>query len=225
MTLMKRPKPKAVLFDLDGTLLDTAADLHHALNLVLQDHQRQPVALEQARPVASHGSTGLLKLGFGSDFNANNRLTLREAFLSAYAQDPFSRTTYFDGIEAMLTLLQEQGIEFGIVTNKPTQFTQALLPHFTLLKSCRAIVCGDTLSVAKPDPAPVQHAAELLGVAPEHCWYVGDAERDIQAGKAAGMFTVLASYGYISDEDEFHLWQADSAIEHALELVELWNSD
>lgn len=216
------PKPAAILFDLDGTLLDTAADLHVALNTVLEAHQRPLVTLEQARPIASHGSNGLLGLGFGADYNDHNRLQLREAFLAEYAKDPYSRTTYFAGIEALLECLDNEDIAYGIVTNKPTQFTQALLPHFPLLSKCHAVVCGDTLAVAKPDPAPILHAAELLGVEPQDCWYVGDAERDIQAGKAAGMFTVLASYGYIGSDDSLHLWQADASIDEALALCNLW---
>lgn len=216
------PKPAAILFDLDGTLLDTAADLHVALNTVLKAHQRPLVTLEQARPIASHGSNGLLGLGFGDDFSDHNRQQLREAFLTEYGKDPYSRTTYFAGIEALLECLRDEGIVYGIVTNKPTQFTRALLPHFPLLSICEAVVCGDTLPVAKPDPAPILHAAELLGVAPADCWYVGDAERDIQAGKAAGMFTVLANYGYLGPDDNPHLWEADASIDEALALCNLW---
>ena len=216
------PKPKAILFDLDGTLLDTAADLHVALNTVLEAHQRPLVTLDQARPIASHGSNGLLSLGFGEDYNPDNQVQLRDAFLAAYAKDPFSRTTYFEGIEALLECLNSEDIAYGIVTNKPTQFTRALLPHFPLLSKCDAVVCGDTLAVAKPDPAPILHAAELLGVSALECWYVGDAERDIQAGKAAGMFTVLAHYGYIGPDDNPRLWQADARIDEPLALCNLW---
>lgn len=215
-------KPRAILFDLDGTLLDTAADLHVALNQVLRSHQRPLVALDDARPIASHGSYGLLQLGFGDAFNDSNRLQLREAFLAEYAKDPYSRTQYFDGIETLLEQLSANDIAYGIVTNKPTQFTQALLPHFPLLAACQSVVCGDTLSVAKPNPEPVLHGAAQLGVEPHECWYVGDAERDIQAGRAAGMFTVLANYGYISATDTPHLWQADATVEHPLELPKLW---
>lgn len=216
-----QPRPQAILFDLDGTLLDTAPDLHRALNQVLEAHKRPLVSIEQARPVASHGSTGLLTLGFGADFNELSRLELREAFLTAYAQDPYSGTRYFTGIESLLEQLQAQGIAYGIVTNKPTQFTHALLPHFPLLEACGAVVCGDTLEVAKPDPAPLLHAAEQLDVAPQNCWYVGDAERDIVAGRAAGMYTILARYGYISSADTPDLWQADSAVDDVAGLSRL----
>lgn len=215
-------KPKAILFDLDGTLLDTAADLHMALNQVLRAHKLPLVELEDARPVASHGSNGLLRLGFGDGFHDDNRDALRAAFLAEYAKDTSSRTVFFEGIEALLEQLTAADIAYGIVTNKPTQFTHALLPQFPLLADCRAVVCGDTLAVAKPDPAPILHAAKLLGVESHQCWYVGDAERDIQAGRAAGMFTVLANYGYIGPEDTPAAWLADAHIDHALALTELW---
>lgn len=215
------PAPKAILFDLDGTLLDTAADLHRALNDVLTTHRRQTISLEQARPVASHGARGLLRLGFGEDFSAQSAETLREAFLSAYRDDPFSQTTYFSGVDELLGALTERRIAYGIVTNKPTEFTQALLPHFARLADNPAVVCGDTLAVAKPDPAPLQHAAGLLNVDAADCWYVGDAERDIIAGRNAGMYTILAAYGYIADNDDIASWAADASIEHALELLNL----
>ncbi|MCC5878660.1 MAG: HAD-IA family hydrolase [Idiomarina sp.] len=211
-------RPAAILFDLDGTLLDTAPDLHRALNQVLQRYRKPLIELDVARPVASHGSTGLLTLGFGDEFNDDSRNELREAFLSAYAEDPYSGTTYFAGIESLLETLQSLQIPYGIVTNKPTQFTHALLPEFPLLAASAVVVCGDTLKVAKPDPAPLLYAAESLQLKPQACWYVGDAERDIEAGRAAGMHTILASYGYISDVDRPHLWQADATVDdvHAL---------
>lgn len=215
------PRPAAVIFDLDGTLLDTAPDLHRALNHVLEAHNQPLVSFAKARPAASHGSTGMLTLGFGAAFNATTEVELREAFLTAYAQDPYSGTNYFAGVEALLQQLQDQEVPYGIVTNKPTQFTHALLPHFPLLEASGVVVCGDTLAVAKPDPAPLVHAAKALGVSPEDCWYVGDAERDIVAGRAAGMFTILASYGYICPTtDTPHLWLADSSIDAALGLAD-----
>lgn len=214
------PRPAAVIFDLDGTLLDTAPDLHRALNCVLQAHNKPLISLAEARPAASHGSTGLLTLGFGSAFNEATAIDLREAFLTAYAEDPYSGTNYFAGVEALLQQLQAKDIPYGIVTNKPTQFTHALLPHFPLLEASGVVVCGDTLEVAKPDPAPLIHAAKALGVTPQECWYVGDAERDIVAGRAAGMFTILANYGYICTTDTPHLWLADSSIDSVHCLAE-----
>ncbi|MGX5914077.1 phosphoglycolate phosphatase [Aliidiomarina sp. Khilg15.8] len=211
----------AVLFDLDGTLLDTAPDLHRALNAVLETNAYKPVSLEQARPVASHGATGLLRLGFGDAYAEANREKLRQQFLQAYAEDVSSRTRYFAGVETLLRDLTNAGIAYGIVTNKPTQFTQSLLPAFPLLARSAAVVCGDTLAVAKPDPAPLIHAAELLKIEPAHCWYVGDAERDIVAGRGAGMKTVLARYGYLTDEDLAADWQADFSVQHANEVISL----
>lgn len=211
----------AVLFDLDGTLLDTAPDLHRALNSVLDTHAYATISLEQARPVASHGATGLLRLGFGDEYAEANREKLRQQFLSAYAEDISSRTRYFAGVETLLRDLTDAGIAYGIVTNKPTQFTQSLLPGFPLLAKAAAVVCGDTLQVAKPDPAPLIHAAEQLAMNPAECWYIGDAERDIIAGRRAGMKTVLARYGYLTREDLAADWQADFNVEHADQILAL----
>lgn len=214
-------RKRAVLFDLDGTLLDTAPDLHRALNVVLESNACKTISLDQARPVASHGATGLLRLGFGDAYAEANREKLRQQFLHAYAADVSSRTRYFAGIETLLRDLTDAGIPYGIVTNKPTQFTQSLLPAFPLLARSAAVVCGDTLTVAKPDPAPLIHAAELLDIEPSHCWYVGDAERDIIAGRRAGMTTVLARYGYLTREDLAADWQADFSVQHADEVLSL----
>jgi phosphoglycolate phosphatase len=211
----------AVLFDLDGTLLDTAPDLHRALNSVLASHAYATVSLDDARPVASHGATGLLRLGFGDAYAEANREKLRQQFLSAYAEDVSSRTGYFAGVETLLRDLADAGIAYGIVTNKPTQFTQSLLPAFPLLSRSATVVCGDTLPVAKPDPAPLIHAAEQLEIDPTECWYIGDAERDIIAGRRAGMKTVLARYGYLTREDLAADWQADFSVEHASEILQL----
>lgn len=214
-------RPHAILFDLDGTLLDTAPNLHMALNKVLKAYRRDEVTLAQARPVSSHGSTGLLKLGFGDEFNANNQMPLREAFLKAYEEDSYSLAAYFDGVEFLLQTLQSMHIPFGIVTNKPTQFTHSILRHFPLAAQSGSVVCGDTLKVAKPDPTPLLYAAKEMGVDPLKCWYVGDAERDIIAGREAGMHTVLANYGYLSDEDRAQNWQEDDRIDKVEDLLQL----
>lgn len=211
---------KAVLFDLDGTLLDTAPDLGAALNAVCQQYQRPPVAAEVFTPVASHGSRGLLKLAFEDDYTALET-ELRHAFLAAYQQDIALHTRPYSGVRTVLATLQRESIPIAIVTNKPERLTHQLLPHFPEFDAIKVIVSGDTLSVSKPSPEPLFFAAKQLGVAPEHCVYVGDAERDIEAGRNAGMVTVLADYGYISDSDQPQRWKADYRIAAPEDLLRL----
>ncbi|WP_198677070.1 HAD family hydrolase [Aliidiomarina iranensis] len=226
---MIKPKhqPDAVLFDLDGTLLDTAPDLGHALNQVLRAHNRPIKRNAEIRPYASHGSHGLLKLGFGADFNDENRLTLRQQFLDFYEQHVCVDTRLFDEVTELLQQLQALEIPVAIVTNKPTLYTELVLQQIPPLAAIGVVVCGDTLKVAKPDPAPLLHACERLqasnanSINPANCLYVGDAERDILAGRQAKMKTVLANYGYIAPEDDVASWRADFAIDSPLELMQL----
>lgn len=219
--------PDAVLFDLDGTLLDTAPDLGHALNRVLSDHNRPLKTNSEMRPYASHGSYGLLKLGFGDDFNDTNRLQLRQQFLDYYEQRVCVDTALFAEVAAMLEQMRALRLPVAIVTNKPTLYTQLVLQQIPALAEIEVVVCGDTLAVAKPDPAPLLHACQLLSehhakaINPRQCLYVGDAERDIVAGREAGMKTVLASYGYIAPEDEVAVWRADHAIASPAMLLQL----
>ena len=212
--------PQAVLFDLDGTLLDTADDLGAALNAVLAAEQRPLVAAEFYTPLASHGSAGLLRFAFGDQFE-QRKDELRQAFLNYYADNVVVHTRLFAGVDELLQGLSDRGIHAGIVTNKPHALTQLVLPYFPQLQQLPVIVSGDTLNVAKPHPQPLLHAAELLRVAPSQCWYVGDAERDIQAGNAAGMRTILARYGYIHANDQPDQWGAHADIARPQQLLAL----
>ncbi|MDV6315040.1 HAD-IA family hydrolase [Idiomarina sp. HP20-50] len=211
---------KAVLFDLDGTLLDTAPDLGAALNAVCEQYERPPINAEVFTPKASHGSRGLLQLAFADDY-AHMETELRHAFLSAYKNNIALHTQPYPGVLELLAVLQRESIKVAIVTNKPERLTQQLLPHFPAFEAIQIVVSGDTLSVSKPSPDPLFYAAEKLGVEPADCLYVGDAERDIEAGRNAGMVTVLAEYGYISNEDQPQRWQADYHIASPLELLQL----
>ncbi|WP_205701974.1 phosphoglycolate phosphatase [Pseudidiomarina mangrovi] len=212
--------PQAVLFDLDGTLLDTADDLGAALNAVLAAEQRPLVAAEHYTPLASHGSAGLLRFAFGEQFE-QRKDELRQKFLAYYADHVAVHTRLYDGVELLLQQLAARGILAGIVTNKPHALTQLVLPYFPSLQALPVVVSGDTLNVAKPHPQPLLHAADQLQVVASRCWYVGDAERDIQAGRAAGMHTVLARYGYIHANDQPEAWGAHAAIEQPQQLLEL----
>jgi|SRR5690554_5488273 len=176
---------QAILFDLDGTLLDTAADLGFALNLMRLARSLPALSDQLTRPLASHGSHGLLSLGFADTYPQADEATqalYKDEFLAFYAENVCVNTDWFEHMQETLEAIHAQGIATGIVTNKPSRFTQPIVAEFPLLASMKAVVSGDTLPIAKPDPAPLLLAAEQLQVAPEQCWYVGDAERDIAAG-------------------------------------------
>ncbi|WP_374352939.1 HAD family hydrolase [Chitinimonas sp.] len=213
------PWPKAILFDLDGTLADTAKDLGGALNRLLAEEGKPPVAYEQIRPLASHGARGLVELGFGIGRDHPGFDALRLRFLDQYEHGFCDETTLFDGINPVLDELARRGIAWGIITNKPMRFTDRLVPVLGFSTPPAVVVSGDTVGVAKPDPRPMHYACAQLGVAPEDCWYVGDAERDMAAGRAVNMVTVLASYGYIAATDEPHAWGADASIAAPSELL------
>jgi N-acetyl-D-muramate 6-phosphate phosphatase len=210
---------KAVLFDLDGTLADTALDLGAALNRLRQEHDLAPLADELIRPQASHGARGLIGLGFGLTPEDAGFEPLRQRFLDYYAQDLATRTVWFDGVAELLLALEQRGVHWGIVTNKPSRFTQPLLLQLPPASHPGVVVSGDTVGVPKPDPRPMRHAADILGVAPADCIYVGDAERDIEAGRAVGMTTLIAYWGYLGPADQPEQWGADGGIHHPLEVL------
>jgi 2-phosphoglycolate phosphatase len=205
---------KTVLFDLDGTFADTAPDLADALNRTLLANQREALPFERIRPVVSHGGRALIELGFGIKDDDPNFETLRQQLLQFYQSDIARHTQLFPGIENLLADLQRDGLRWGIVTNKPAWLTEPLLATLSLPQAPCSVVSGDTLPQRKPDPAPLLHASAQCECLPAACLYIGDAERDIVAGKRAGMQTMVAGYGYIGENDEPAQWQADSYIDH-----------
>lgn len=209
----------AVLFDLDGTLADTAPDLGLALNRLLAEEGLPTQPYQAIRPIASHGARGLIELGFQLGPDHPDFPRLRQRFLDLYDACYCEKTQLFDGVSELLASISDRGLAWGIVTNKPARFTTPLLAALPLPSPPGIAVSGDTVGVAKPDPKPMYYAAEMLGISPENCLYVGDAERDIEAGRRVGMTTVLADYGYISASDQPHLWGADIRISHPLELL------
>lgn len=209
----------AVLFDLDGTLLDTAPDLALALNIVLEKHNYPKVPFTKIRPIASTGTRGLLQLGFGIDENDPRYPLLREQFLNAYHEHLYDRTTVFNGIELVLQHLEKQQMPWGVVTNKPADLAKQLLDKFNLLPTCACIIGGDTLPKRKPDPEPLFHACDIIGRHVSECVYIGDAERDIEAAKRANMVSIAALYGYIANDENPQLWQADHYIEEPQEII------
>jgi len=209
----------ALLLDLDGTLLDTAPDMGGALNRLRAENGRDPLPASVMRPVVSHGSARLVSLGFPTASGAEyERLRLR--FLDIYAMNLADDTRLFAGAEALLSELERLGRPWGIVTNKPGWLTDPLLEALDLDRRAACVVSGDTLPERKPHPLPLLHAASVIGIEPGRCVYAGDAERDIQAGRAAGMTTVVAAYGYISAEDDPRSWQPAGMVTEPLQLLD-----
>lgn len=210
--------PTHVLFDLDGTLADTAPDLHQALNSVLAEQGRPPMPLQQVRPAASHGAIAMLRLGF-PDATEEALLSLRHRFIHHYRANLDRHTTLFPGTLTMLAGLEARGIAWGIVTNKPADLTEPLLQALGLRQRAVCVVSGDTTAHAKPHPGPLLHACELLGCEPAAAIYVGDSSKDVEAARSAGMRVVVAGYGYMDGADCAGQWAADHIIARPADLL------
>jgi phosphoglycolate phosphatase len=208
-----------ILFDLDGTLLDTAPDLAHAVNSVRRERDLAPLSLQAVRPHVSHGSYALTRVGFGVEESSADFEPLRQRLLEIYHQNIALHTRLFDGMEGLLADLEQWQIRWGVVTNKPGWLTEPLLASLGLDHRPACVISGDSTSKRKPHPDPLLRAAERIGVAPEQCMYVGDAERDIKAGRSAGMFTVVALYGYIAPGESPETWGADGSVAEPGELT------
>lgn len=215
---------KAVLFDLDGTLLDTARDLGNALNAVLSAKSLDPLSYKEYRLAASDGAMKLLELGFGDYWEDQDKEECRQAFLEHYSENLAVDTCLFDGVVDMINSLERQNIPYGIVTNKPGYLTDKIIPEFSVFNDCQSIISGDSLPVKKPDPAPLIYAAGQLSVLPQHILYFGDAERDIQAAIAANMKSAVAAYGYLEYGFNPERWNADFVANHPMELIEFISS-
>jgi N-acetyl-D-muramate 6-phosphate phosphatase len=200
------PFPHAVLFDLDGTLADTAHDLGAAANAVRVKHQLAPLDLESYRPYASHGAKRLVKFALSIDDDHPELESNAAYFLDYYSQNLCHHTTWFEGIPELIKDLQDAHIPWGIVTNKHSRFGEPLLQQIQPLLHAGCLIYGDTTAQPKPHPEPLLEAARRLSCAPQTCWYIGDAERDIVAARQAGMQAVVAGYGYIGQEDQPDTW-------------------
>ena len=211
---------KDVLFDLDGTLIDTAPDMGGALNRLLLEEGLEPIPIERIRPYVSQGGLVLTRLGFDSKVPESEIEPLRQRFLDHYRAIVANDSRLFDGYEGILSELEARSIPWGIVTNKPEWLTHPLLQQLDLAERSSVVIGGDTLEHRKPHPLPLQVAAERLGVNTEQCLYVGDDERDIVAGKAANMKTLVAAYGYIEDGTDIERWGADGVIDSPGELLQ-----
>jgi phosphoglycolate phosphatase len=212
-----------ILFDLDGTLVDTAPDLGLALNIQLERHGKKPLSILTIRPFASHGSKGLLGLGFGITPKDTDFLAKREEYLNIY-DEVFTRSPkLLDGIAELLAAIEKNQLKWGIVTNKPSRFTRRLIESMGLHQRAACVISGDDAPQPKPSPATLLLACAQIGVNPASCIYLGDAERDIQAGKAAGMKTVVALFGYIDKTDKPAEWGADVMIKTPTDLLSFLN--
>lgn len=209
--------PKAILFDLDGTLADTAPDLAAAVNYMRTKRGLESVAYSLLRPHASAGAMGLLKAGFQLDPSDDQYEAMRVEFIAHYADSNAALSTLFSGIPELLNGLEQRGIIWGIVTNKASNLTDPLIPIMQL-QNAACVISGDTTPYSKPHPEPLFEAARRIETAPEDCWYVGDDLRDIQAGKAAGMLTIAAGWGY-AGTIEPQQWQADIILDSPLSLL------
>lgn len=213
--------PAAVLFDLDGTLADTAPDLAAPVNAMRAERGLAPMPLAALRPFASTGARGLIGQGLGvapadADYEA-----LRIEFLRRYEAALCVHTRLFDGMAQVLDTLEARGIAWGVVSNKAERYVRPIMDRLGLLTRARTAIGGDTTAFAKPHPEPLLHAARLVGADPAACLYVGDDLRDIQAAQAAGMRSVAAGYGYCGAADPPHSWRADAVIEKPTDLLAL----
>ena len=214
------PTIRGLLFDLDGTLIDSAPDLAGAANRLRADHGLEPLPLDQLRPMVGSGARGMVGVAFGVAPGEARFEALRDAFLAHYEAGLLERTQPFDGVPELLSALDAAGIAWGIVTNKATRFTAPIVAGLGLAQRAGVVVCGDTTPHAKPHPEPLLHAARALGLAPGSVAYVGDDLRDAQAARAAGMPMLAATWGYLGLGEPVHDWGADALLDAPSQLLE-----
>lgn len=212
-------KIKTVLFDLDGTLIDTAPDMAAALDILCEEEDCPMLRFEQVRPVVSNGSNALIKLAFGDADNDGRLAHLKQRYLEIYQQNICIDSTPFAGIETVLDQIEAKGLNWGVVTNKPGWLTLPLMDKLRLTQRAATIVSGDTTKNSKPHPEPMHHACNEASSAAHECVYIGDARRDIDAGNSAGMTTLIANYGYIAIEEDVSSWGADAIIDKPEDIL------
>jgi phosphoglycolate phosphatase len=212
---------EAVLFDLDGTLIDSAPDLGAAADKMRIDRGLPSLPLARYRPMSGAGARGMLGVAFGVTPEHPDFPVLREEFFVNYEACMTQRTHAFEGVAKLIDVLLARRLAWGVVTNKAARFTVPLTHSMPLFATAEAVISGDTTPYSKPHPEPLLEAARRLGLAPEKCIYVGDDERDVMAGLAAGMGTVVAAYGYLGDRADSTQWGAHAAIASPLQLLSL----
>ena len=215
-----RKPPALLLFDLDGTLIDSAPDLAGAANDLRAAHGLPPLPHAALRPMVGSGARGMVGVAFGVTPTDARFADLRDAFLARYAQRLLHSTRVFEAMQPVLDRLDAAGQRWGIVTNKAMRFTQPLVAGLGLAARAAVVIAGDTTPFAKPHPEPLLEAARRLGVAPQHCAYVGDDQRDVQAGRAASMTTLAAAWGYLGQGEPVAAWGADHVLSSPAVLLQ-----
>lgn len=210
---------KTVLFDLDGTLIDTAPDMAAALEILCREENQPVPPYDQVRPVVSNGSIALIKAAFGEIGDPDRLEHLRKRYLEIYQQNICIDSTPFEGIGKVLDHIERSGLNWGVVTNKPGWLTLPLMDRLRLVQRAATIVSGDTTNNSKPHPDPMHHACGEADSESDECLYVGDARRDIEAGNSAGMKTLVANYGYIDAAEDVTTWGADAIINRPEDIL------
>ncbi len=218
---MSKHPIRTVLFDLDGTLADTAPDLAFALNSVLEECGRKTLSFDVIRPIVSHGTNALIYLGFELEPEDEGFTEIRDRLIDIYRDNIARETRLFPGMDDVLETLEAQGLKWGIITNKPGFLTDPLVQALGIYERAICVVSGDTTAHSKPHPEPMHYAATIADTDPEYCLYIGDAKRDIEAGLNAGMKTVAALFGYISEHESPSDWGAHASIAAPLDLLRL----
>lgn len=212
--------PVGILFDLDGTVLDTAPEFATCLNEFLRAQNKTEITVQALRPYVSKGARGMCKFGF-PELDNEQFETIVQSFLARYLQGLGQQTQLFVGIVEMIQTLVQNHIPWGIVTNKHERFALPLIKQFAALSSVGIVVGGDTTPEPKPSPRPLLHAATALNLTASHCWYIGDAKSDVDASKAAGMRCAIANYGYLPPDEDAKYWQADTYIDTPQDLLQI----
>jgi len=213
-------KIEAILFDFDGTIADTSEDMVGCLNILLKNHSKEDVDIRKARNFISKGAAGLINFAFPKITDEEKKIYISE-YLEIYKNNLYIKTKLFSGIEELIFSITKKQYKWGIVTNKPSYLVNPIIEKINFTFSPNCVVAGDTLSVKKPNPEPLIHAAKIIGCDPSLCAYVGDDIRDITAANSAGMLSVAALYGFIEDLQQVKEWGSDYMIKKPLDLESL----